>query len=254
MSQVVHGKRRRAVSDWMVQPLEGRVMLSAAAAPSSVAGPAEVASDAARLRTTTSLQAATLVTAQRPSVTLTARVQAPGIRRPVSSGGVRFSVVSPAPKVLGVAHPNPRGTATLKTSRLNPGETFVIEAQYFSQSGTFARSSAQLDVTVAESPVSSFRITAPQYFGAPGTPITFAVTALDRAGQSVTAYTGTIEFLSPTDRSAKYLPRTYTFTTADHGSHAFPDGVTFHKGGAEVLKVHQVNNTRVVGSQAFGIE
>jgi hypothetical protein len=238
----------------MVQPLEGRVMLSSAAAPSTVTGPAEVASGAAQLRTTTSLRAATLVKARRPSVTLTASVQAPGIRRPVSTGGVRFSVVSPTPEVLGVAHPNPRGSATLKTSRLSPGETFVIEAQYSSTSGAFARSSAQLDVTVAESPVNSFRITAPQYFGAPGTPVTFAVTALDRAGQTVTDYTGTVEFLSPTDRSAKYLTRTYTFTTADHGFHAFPDGVTFHKGGAEVLKVHQVNNTRVVGSQAFGVE
>jgi hypothetical protein len=229
-------------------------MLSRATPLSTVAGPAEVASNAAQLRTTTSLLAATLVKARRPTVTLTASVQAPGIRRPVSTGGVRFSVVSPTPEVLGVAHPNPRGSATLQTSRLRPGETYVIQAQYFSPSGSFAPSSAQLDVTAAESPVNSFRITAPQYFGAPGTPVTYSVTALDRAGQTVTDYTGTIEFLSPTDRSAKYLTRTYTFTTADHGSHAFPDGVTFHKGGAEVLKVHQVNNTRVIGSQAFGIE
>ena len=69
---------------------------------------------------------------------------------------------------------------------------------------------------------------APQYFGAPGTPVTFSVTALDRAGQAVTDYTGTVEFLSPTDHSAKFLARTYTFTAADQGSHAFPDGVNRH--------------------------
>jgi hypothetical protein len=254
MSHGAQGRRRRAAGGWVVEPLEGRVMLSRASAPSILAAPAEVASTAGQQRTTTTLQALTQANARRPSVTLTATVAAPGIARPVSTGGVRFSVISPVSEVLGVAHPNVRGSATLKTSRLSRGETYVIEAQYFSPSRAFATSSAQLDVTVAQSPVSSFRITAPQYFGAPGTPLTFSVTALDRAGQTVTDYTGTVEFLSPTDHSAQFLPHTYTFTTADEGTHEFPDGVTFHKGGAEVLKLHQVNNTRIVGSQAFGIE
>src|SRR5262249_17146500 len=83
---------------------------------------------------------------------------------------------------------------------------------------------------------------------------TFSVTAIDRAGQPVTDDIGTIQFVSPTDRSAKFLTRTYTFTTADHGTHEFPGGVTFHKGGAEVVKVEQLNNTRISGTQAFGIE
>lgn len=248
------GKRRRAGSDWAVQPLEGRVLLSQSGARPPSASTADVGASGAHLRTTTKLQASTQVAGRRPSVTLIANVSAPGIGRPVSSGLVRFSVVSPTPESLGVIHPNPRGDAKLKTSRLNFGATYVIQAKYVSPNGAFASSSTQLDVSVAPSPATHFRITAPRYFGAPGTPITYTVTALDRTGQPVTDYTGTIQFSSPTDKSATYLSKTYTFTTADHGRHQFPDGVTFHKGGAEILKVSQVNNTRIVDQQDFGIE
>jgi hypothetical protein len=70
----------------------------------------------------------------------------------------------------------------------------------------------------------------------------------------VTDYTGTIDLFSTTDHAAKFLSRTYTFTTADQGSHTFLDGVTFHKGGAQILKVDQATNTRIRGKATFGIE
>ena len=230
MSHGERGSRRRAASDWLVQPLEGRVLLSQAGVPSAAPASGEVAPTAAQEPTATVLQAATQTSASRPTVSLTATVGALGIRRPVSTGAVRFSVISPTPEVLGVAHPNVRGSATLKTSRLLRGETYVVQAQYIPSNGAFGPSTADLDVTVSESPASSFRITAPQYFGSPGTPITFSVTAVNRAGQAVTDYAGTIGFLSPTDHSAQFPVHTYTFTPADHGTHLFFAGVTFHKG------------------------
>jgi hypothetical protein len=254
MSHGVDRKRRRAVSDWVVQPLEGRVLLSQAGGTATATPTAQVAPNPNLLRTTTTLQASTQISASRPSVTLVATVNAPGISRPVSSGRVRFSVIAPTPETLGTAYPDTVGRATLKTSRLHRGPIYEVAAQFVSPQGTFASSSAHLNIEVAPPLVTSFRITAPQYFGAPGTPITYSVTALDRAGHPVTNYTGTIQFFSSTDHSAKFLTRTYTFTTADHGTHAFVDGVTFHKGGAELLKVNQLNNTHIVGSQAFGIE
>jgi hypothetical protein len=253
MSHGLHGKRR-AGSDWSVQPLEGRVLLSRAGVPSTKSPSAEVASSPGLQRTATYLQASSQTNAVHPSVKLIATVEAPAIKRPVGAGRVRFSIISPTPEFLGLAHPNARGSATLKTKRLIRGVSYVIQAQFIAPNAPFAPSSTQLDVTVGESTVNSFRITAPQYFGAPGTPVTFSVTALDRAGQPVTGYTGTIRLVSPTDRSAKFLSSTYTFTTADHGTHEFPGGVTFHKGGAEVVKVQQLNNTRISGTQAFGIE
>jgi hypothetical protein len=237
-----------------VQPLEARTLLSQAGVPSSASAQAELASIAGAVGTTTILQADTQASVRRPTVTLTATVTAPAISRPVGVGAVRFSVVSPTRQDLGVATPNSRGVATLTTARLTHGATYVIEAQYATPTGSFASSDAQLDVSVGQSPVRSFRITAPQYYGSPGTPITFSVTAVNRAHQTVTDFTGSIAFVSPTDHSAKFISRSYTFTPSDQGTHQFFAGVTFHKGGAEVVKVHQANNTHVSGSQPFGIQ
>jgi hypothetical protein len=84
--------------------------------------------------------------------------------------------------------------------------------------------------------------------------LTFTVIAFDRQKQPVTDYTGTINLFSPTDHAAQFLTKSYTFATTDLGSHTFIDGVTFHKGGAERMKVAQANNTRIKGGATFGIE
>jgi hypothetical protein len=185
---------------------------------------------------------------------LTATVVATTADRPVQGGRVRFSVISPTPELLGAAHPNARGSATLVTKRLTRGATYVIQASYLAPNASYYPSNVQLDITVGESPAKRFVIRAPQFFGSPGTPIPFSVTALGHDGRPATDYTGTVQFYSPTDHSASLPQRTYTFTTADEGTHDFPDGVTFHKGGAEVLRVRQVNNTQIAGSQPFGIQ
>jgi hypothetical protein len=253
MPHGVDAKRRRAVSDWAVETLEGRALLSHAG-PAGAAVPAAQVASASLVPTATSLEASTLTKGPRTTVTFVASVDTAKDRHVVRAGRVRFSVVSPTPEILGIAHPNRIGDATLTTSKLALGETYEVLAQYFSPQGRYAPSSAELTFTVGEVLATRLLITAPRYFGSPGTPITFSVTALDRAGQVVTDYTGTINLSSTTDHSALFVPRTYTFTTADQGTHEFPDGVTFHKGGAELLKVDQVTNTRVSGSQRFGIQ
>jgi hypothetical protein len=253
MSHGVDRKRRRAVSDWAVETLDGRVLLSHAG-PTVAAGPASDVASPSLVPTTTSLEASTLTKGAKTTVTFVATVDTAKDLHVVRAGRVRFSVVSPTPETLGAAHPNRIGQATLTTSKLALGETYEVMAQYFSPHGRYATSSAELDFTVGEVLATRLLITAPRYFGSPGTPITFSVTALDRAGQVVTDYTGTINLSSSTDHSATFVPRTYTFTTADQGTHEFADGVTFHKGGAELVKVDQVSNTRVGGSQRFGIQ
>jgi hypothetical protein len=253
MSHGVDRKRRRAVSDWAVETLDGRVLLSHAG-PTVADVPASDVASPSLVPTTTSLEASTLTRGPRTTVTFVATVDTAKKLHVIRAGRVRFSVVSPTPEILGAAHPNRIGEATFATSKLALGGTYEVLAQYFSPHGRYAPSSAVLTFTVGELVATRLLITAPHYFGSPGTPITFSVTALDHAGQVVTDYTGTINLSSSTDHSALFVPRTYTFTTADQGTHEFPDGVTFHKGGAELLKVDQVTNTRISGSQRFGIQ
>jgi hypothetical protein len=253
MSHGVDGKRRRAVSDWVVETLEGRVLLSQAGSTLTTEPASEVASTHL-VSTSTSLQASTLTKGPRTSVTLVATVHTASNLKVVRAGRVRLSVVSPTPEVLGVAHPDRIGQATLTTTNLSLGGTYQVLAQYLSPHGRYATSSAELTFTVGQPTVTRLLVTAPRFFGSPGTPITFSVTALDRAGQVVTDYTGTIDMFSPTDHSARFVPNTYTFTTADQGTHEFPDGVTFHKGGAEVLKVDQISNTQIAATQRIGIQ
>jgi hypothetical protein len=253
MSHGADRKRRRTSSDWVVEALEGRTLLSQAS-PTVPAAPVSGIGSTQLVATATSLTASTHTKGPRTTVTLVGSVHTATNLKVIRGGRVLFSVVSPTPEPLGAAHPNRLGEATLTTSRLALGGTYVVLAQYLSPHGRYAPSSRELTFTVGAPQATKLLITAPQYFGAPGTPITFSVTALDRAGQPVTNYTGTINVFSPTDHTARLSPNTYTFTTADHGTHEFADGVTFHKGGAEVLKVDQISNTRIAGTQRFGIE
>jgi hypothetical protein len=246
--------RRRTGLDWSVEPLEGRRLLSHGASPKAPPTSAEVTNLAAQQATTTVLQASTKATASGPRVSLVATVRAPGPFGVVTAGSVRFSIASPSPEHLGRSPLNRLGRANLTTSRLNVGGTYAVQAQFIPSVRGYTSSFAQLTLSVTPPVVTSFRITARHYFGAPGTPLTFTVTALDVQKQPVTNYTGTIDLFSPTDHAAKLSPRVYTFTTADQGAHTFVDGITFHKGGAEILKVDQKSNTKIDGRATFGIE
>ena len=150
---------------------------------------------------------------------------------PVGGGRVRFTVVSPTHQSLGVTNPNARGTAELKTNRLVLGQTYVVQAH-------LRRPECPLRTEPRPAGGHGRRLVrglaedhGPPVFRLPGTPVAFIITALDHAGHKVPGYTGTVQFVSPTDHSAKFGTKTYTFTAADQGAHAFPDGVTFHKGG-----------------------
>ncbi len=248
------GMHRRTMSNWSVESLEGRVLLSSATRSTALSPPAHIEALPGQRPTTTSVESSTKTTAAGQSVTLVATVNAEPHGRLVTSGRVRFSIVSPTTEVLGSSHLNQHGEARLTTRRLQGGDTYEIQAEFIPTQQVIARSSASIRISVAPATATSFRITAPRYFGAPGTPLTFSVTALDRAGQPVTDYTGTVALSSPTDHAAKLLPKQYTFTTADQGTHEFADGITFHKGGDEILKVDQVSNTKVFGEATFGIE
>src|SRR5439155_15462187 len=102
MSHGMRGQRRRAgmhrrtMSDWSVESLEARTLLSHAV------GSAEVAALPAQRATTTLLQSSTKVTGAGQRVTLVATVRSTNANWPVTAGQVRFSIVSSAHTVLGV--------------------------------------------------------------------------------------------------------------------------------------------------------
>jgi hypothetical protein len=247
-------RRRRPWWGGSLELLEGRDLLSGAGGSVRPPTAAEVQVHDGLIHTSMTLRASVSANVAGPHVSLTASVRSPVPPRLVNAGEVRFSVVSPTPEGLGQAHLNKLGQATITTAKLGAGQTYVVQGEFIPGLLGYARNSTRLTVSTGPPVATAFRITAAHYFGAPGTPLTFTVTAVNRQNQPITGYTGTIDVLSTTDSAGKASPRVYTFTTADQGSHTFVNGFTFHKGGAEILKVHQSNNTKVVGQATFGIE
>ena len=90
-----------------------------------------------------------------------------------------------------------------------------------------------------------FSITGILSGGTAGTSETFTVTALSPNGGTDTGYLGTIEF-SSTDPQA-VLPASYTFTSADAGSHTFT--VTFKTAGAQAITATDAANSAIIGTE-----
>jgi hypothetical protein len=196
---------------------------------------------------------------------------------PVTSGRVTFAILSPQRRVLAQVRLNKEGEAGITTAKLTKIGQYQIGAQYVPTNSSISRSVAvPVSVTVTPLTVSSFLVTPGVRRGHLGQPLTFTATALDAQHRPVTDYTGTVVLSSPTDSFtvfppafytslhisapppqiaglAHFAPQTYTFTPADHGTHSFVGGVTFGKGGAEVVKVTQANNAKVRGFATFGI-
>jgi hypothetical protein len=77
-----------------------------------------------------------------------------------------------------------------------------------------------------------------------GSPANVTITALDASGFLVPGYTGTVTLTS--SDGAAVLPATYTFTSADHGSHTFQ--VTFNTTGSQ--KVTATDKNGITNSAA----
>ena len=250
--------------DSMLEPLEGRVVLSAAASNLQVP-------------TSTVLAVSQTTIEKSQELTLVATVDNASHPVPVTTGKVKFVVQSPTRESLGAVKLNKSGEAGITTSKLDKIGIYQVTAQYIPSGTGFAPSSASpVQVTVNPLVVTSFLIAPQTRIGHLGTPFTLTVTALNAQKQPVTNFTGTIEFSSPTDswttfpqpvyKSLHIQPPSpltaglamiatpsYTFTPADHGTHTFPAQVEFEKGGAETLKVVQATNPKVSGITTFSI-
>jgi hypothetical protein len=196
----------------------------------------------------------------------------------LAGGTVKFTTVSPHPVLLAKVAVNAFDQpVSLATNKLQIVGTYQIEASYTPDTTRFAKSTSA-PVTIAVTPLTaaSFRVTPTVRHEHLNEPVTFQVTALDAQGQPLTNYTGTVALTSPTDSwtvfptsvyeslaigapspqstgLATFTTQNYTFTAADQGTHTFVGGVTFEKGGAEVLQVSQANDAKVHGQTTIWI-
>jgi hypothetical protein len=196
----------------------------------------------------------------------------------LADGVVEFVTVSRRPKVIGTVALNSFNQEVgLSTNKLEKVGTYDVEAKYLPNTNRFASStSAPMTLTVTPLTAATFRVTPIVSHGHLGEPLGFSVTAVNERGEPVTNYTATVTFTSPTDSwtifpaseyrrldssppslqapgLATFTTSSYTFTTADHGTHVFPATVIFGKAGAETVQVAQSNNAKVVGKTTFAI-
>lgn len=197
----------------------------------------------------------------------------------VAGGTVEFTTTGPNPILLGKIPVNGFDQQlSLTTGKLQKAGTYHVEALYLPGNSRFAESaSAPVTITVTPMTASAFRVTPVRPYGAVKQPLSFTVTAVDSRGRPVANFDGTVFVYSPTDSLpnlppssyaamniappspatpglARITPTSYSFTTADHGSHTFVNGVTFGKGGAERIRITQANDSKVRGEATFAIE
>jgi hypothetical protein len=197
----------------------------------------------------------------------------------LAGGIVKLITVGPHPVVLGSVSVGAFDQQiTFTTTGLQKPGSYQVRALYLPKSNRFGPSlSAPVTITVTPLTAASFRVRPVVGFGQVKEPLSFTVTALDVHGQRLTNYSGTVVINSPTDSPlnlsaatytalhiappspdapglAQVNPGSYTFTTADQGSHTFLDGVTYGKAGPESLQVIQANNNKVRGRTTFAIE
>jgi len=80
-----------------------------------------------------------------------------------------------------------------------------------------------------------------------GTPFNITVTAQNASGQTLTGYTGTVQFTSTDAGKGVVLPANYTFTAADNGSHTFSNGVTLVTAGSQTITATDTGNNAITG-------
>jgi hypothetical protein len=77
---------------------------------------------------------------------------------------------------------------------------------------------------------------------------TFTLTVQDPFGNTATGYTGTVAFTSSDTKAS--LPSSYSFTSADAGTHQFTPGATFKTAAKQSLTATDKRNSKIKGTQS----
>jgi len=85
----------------------------------------------------------------------------------------------------------------------------------------------------------------------PGEPASFSVRAVDRNGNKVEDYQGTI-LIGTTDPDA-IVSKEYTFRPFDLGEHSFPLSLTFNATGTQTLRVQDSNDSSITGETDINV-
>ena len=99
-------------------------------------------------------------------------------------------------------------------------------------------------ITVEHPPATHFFVSSPGSVTA-GVAAHFTVTALDRFNHTVTGYRGTVHFTSTAGRQAS-LPRDYTFTSTDAGTHTFAASLGI--AGNQTITATDTSNSAITGT------
>lgn len=108
--------------------------------------------------------------------------------------------------------------------------------------------------TVSFDIIDHFEVTAPQSVQRGVEAQTITIRAVDRSGNTVEDYVGTVRF-SSTDPEAT-LPNfgTYTFKERDLGEKIFPLVLKFRTGGMQIFRVEDANDARISGEAEISVD
>jgi parallel beta-helix repeat protein len=130
------------------------------------------------------------------------------------------------------------GDGSKSAGSLTPTHTYTAAGTYLATLmvtdgyGLKSRATTVITVTPAN-PVTSFQVTGFPSPATAGVAGSFTVTAKDAYGNTVTSYTGTVDFASSSQSAT--LPSAYTFTATDQGVHTF--SATLNMIGTQSLTV-----------------
>jgi hypothetical protein len=124
---------------------------------------------------------------------------------------------------------------------------YTVTAVYHSWTATSAASG---DVVTAAT-LDHFAVAAPANATA-GSAVDLTVTAKTASNDTLSGYTGTVDFAS-SDTASPVLPSSYTFVAGDNGSHTFANGVTLKTAGNQTVTVNDTVETAKTGTTTINV-
>ena len=136
-------------------------------------------------------------------------------------------------------------TVTLKTA----GSDTVTVVGAGSDAGS---NSATATVTVSPANLNHFTVTAPA-IAHEGSAFAITVSAADVYGNTITNFSGTVQFAKSDSATGAAVPANYTFGSGDHGVHVFTNGVIFYTVATDTVTATDTLNSAITGSAAVTV-
>ena len=119
-------------------------------------------------------------------------------------------------------------------------ETAGTQSITATDSSNSALNGSETGITVQPAALAKLLVTGFPTNPTAGTAYNFTVSATDAYGNVITGYLGTVNF-SSTDSNALFSPTSYTFTSADAGTHPF--SATLETAGLQSIRASDTTNS-----------